>query len=185
MTVAISIDASGPISALNLMGANLGDMTEPISQVLKSALSDAKLEVEAAKGGLFGAPWPPMSPFTANPPGILQRLGMMHPRAPGTLLYDEGTLAESLSPGAPGNILQAGPTEGQAGTNNPVGTLQQEGTSRVFDVLRFVQSRGKTRQYITPGIPARPFLGWHEERLPQYDEIFADRVFRGVAGTEA
>jgi hypothetical protein len=182
-TITIQIDSSGPVQALDLVGQNLGDMTEPITQILKSALADAKLEVEASKGGLFGGNWAPMSPFTANPPAFLQKIGVMHPREPSALLMSTGSLAESLDPGGPGNILKVAATEGQAGTNNAAATLQQEGTSRVFDVMRFFATRGKERSYLSPGIPARPFLGWHDERLPQYDQILGDRIFRGVEGT--
>jgi hypothetical protein len=180
--IAIEIDTSQPVQALNVMVQNTGDFSEPIAEVLTSALSDARLEVEASKGGLFGAAWRPMSPFTADPPAFLQRLGVMHSREPSALLEDTGGLAASLERGGPNNIFDVSPTEGQTGTSDPAAVLQQEGTSRVFDVLHFFASRGQRREFITPGIPARPFLSWHEERLEDYDRIFSSHVFNGVAG---
>jgi len=180
--IAIEIDTSAPISTLNIMAENTGDFTEPISEVLESALSDARTEVEASKGGLFGAAWNPMSRFTADPPELLQHLGVMHPREPSTLLQDTGELAASLERGGPNNIFTATAMEGQAGTSDPAAAFVQEGTSRVFDVLHFFASRGQRREFITPGIPARPFLAWHPERFEDYDRIFSSHVFSGVAG---
>ncbi len=173
--ITVSIDASGPIQMLGTAGQNLGDMTEPIGEILKSALSDAKATVETSSGA-----WPPMSSFTAGPPDLLQRLGIMRPRDTATLLHDQGLLAASLAPGGPNNVLRVTPTEGEAGTADPKATWQQEGTSRVFGVLQFFASRGRTRIYITPGIPARPFLEWSEEKLPDYDAILARHVLKGV-----
>jgi len=176
--ITVEISDGGIATMLLGIGEDVGDMSEPSRKILEGGLSDAKLEVEASKGGLFGATWPAMSLFTAEPPAFLQRLGVMKARNPGTLLYDERSLANSLEPGGRGNILNVTADGGEAGTDNPNAVRQQEGTSRTFDVMRFFASHGKIRQFIEGGIPERPFLGWHEERFPDYDEIMVAHVLR-------
>jgi hypothetical protein len=90
------------------------------------------------------------------------------------MLREHGGLLASLEPGGPGNILEAGPDGGRAGTDYPIAVFQGAGTDRVFKVL---QGAG----YKTPGIPARELVGWREDRIPEYEGIFMAHVFKGVA----
>ncbi len=172
--ITVTIDASGPTQMLNLVGENLGNMGNPISDILRLELLNAKGVAES------GTASPGMSSFTANPPELLQRIGMMHPRNPATLLRDTGAFAASLEPGGPNNILTVGPSEGEAGSSDPKALLLQEGTSRTFAVLQFVASRGRTRIYIEPGMPARQIIGFDEARGDQYDAILVRHVFGGL-----
>lgn len=165
--ISIEIDASGPVQALNVIGENLGDFTEPTERVLMSGLTDAQEQIESG-GSMFGN-WPGYSPFT---PIVAKALGR---EMGGTMLLGNGGIVASLARGGPDNLFEAGPEGGQAGTSYPPAVFQQKGTDRTFHVL---QGSG----FSTPGIPEREFLLWREDRLPEYDKIFSDHVFKGVAG---
>lgn len=174
--IAYTIEASGPQEMLSVVGMRLGDLTKPITEVLTLGLEDARNEI-AAQGVLFAGGWLAMSPMT---PIVAMKL-YGKSRSPGTLLHDTGGLLESLTPGGPENLFEPGPQAGQAGTSYvsprsgfPVAVGQQQGTSRTFHVL---QGMG----FSEPGIPPRPFLGWHEQKGDEYVEIFARSIIDEVA----
>lgn len=175
--IAYQIDATGPISALKIIGDNLGHLQEPLTKLLELGLSDAREEI-GAQGSYLGDGWAPMSPFTP----IVAEVLYGKQRTPGTLLDDDGRLVASLVPGGEGNILEVGEMEGEAGTNVTsrrtgfaLGPGMQRGTSRTFKVL---QGEG----FAETGIPARRFLFWSEARAKEYVGIFAEHAFKGVEG---
>lgn len=177
----LEIDASEATDTLHILGFALGNLEEPMTRVLTMALEDSRREI-VAQGALFGPGWPAMSPWTTM---VAQEL-YGRTRDPMNLLDDSGGLLESLTPGGAGNILEVHGSpidawnEGEAGTayergGFPVAVAQQKGTSKTFRVL----SGGG---FSPTGIPPRPFLGWHEQRLDEYAGVFARHIFDGVDG---
>jgi len=145
--IAITIDRDAVTPTLNLMVDRMRDFSEPIAAILSDGLVSSQ---EVIVEGAFGRSWAPMAPATV-------RRG----RDPGTLELDSGAMLLSLSKGGDGNLFEAGPTEGIAGTGLsgrggfPYPYWQQQGTARY---------------------PARPFLFWHEERIPDYLTLFAQHI---------
>jgi hypothetical protein len=169
--IAYEIDASGPQEVLKVLGLRLDDCSEPIREILTLALQDSRQEI-ISQGELFGSGWAPMSPWTNQVSVALYGRG----RDPRTLLYDSRGLLDALTPEQAGNVFEVGPKTGIAGadyrskrTGFDIGKWQQNGTDRTFHVL---QGHG----YSETGIPARPFLGWHESRADEYVGIFAQHI---------
>ena len=178
--ISITIDGTGPISALHVIGENLADLKAPMTKLLELGLSDAREEI-AAQGNYLGSGWAPMSPWTPTVAEVLYGTS----RVPGTLLNASGGLLGSLVPGGVGNLFHVDDKAGEAGTDLasprtgfPLGVGMQEGTSRTFHVL---QGEG----YSETGIPARRVLFWSEARSSEYVGIFARHAFEGVGGENA
>lgn len=173
--ILLQVDTRGPEEMLRIVGDNLGDLTEPLTKVGEQpGLEDARAQIEG-QGSLFGgAPWPEMSPWT-----IIVALAQGRERTPGTLLKDSGGLLASLEPGGPENIFEVGQFEATFGTRYsgksgfPVASVLQEGSSVTFHVL---QGEG----FSPGGYPGRDFLSWYNERVEEYDRIFADHVVKGL-----
>lgn len=149
--IAITVDAARLQMHLSEIGSGIEDMTRPIEKVLEMALSDSVEAIFAQGPG-----WFPMAAST-------QKRG----RDPNTLLFETGGLMDSLKRGTAGNVFMVEPHEGVAGTSYrgprssyAIGKWQQEGT----------------RGGVLPGIPARPFLYWREDKQPSYLQVFRDRV---------
>jgi len=169
--IAVEIDVTDATAYLHLVEENLGDLREPLTELLTLGLADARADI-ASQGTLFGDGWAGMSPWTP----IVARTLYGKERSPGTLLEDTGALVASLEVGGPANLFEVGPTEGSAGSaalsprnGFPTAAAMQEGTSRTFHVL---QGEG----FSETGIPPRPFLSWHEERSDEYVAIFARHI---------
>jgi len=171
--ISLEIDASDVLDTLRLLGARQEDLTEPLTEVLELALSDAVATIE---GGGSPFAWAPMSKLT---PVVAAKL-YGKARSPDTLLKDSGGLVRSLAKGAEGNVFEVGPHEGSAGSaylsgrsGFPIAVGMQEGTGRTFHVL---QGAG----FSEVGIPPREFLGWRDDRLDAYGQIFADHLFEPI-----
>jgi hypothetical protein len=157
LTITVEKDEIGPF--VELMATRATDMSVPISNVARAELDEARQTINSGGAG-FG--WAPTSPWTL---AIDEVLG----RARQGQLNASGTLAASL-----GDVFEVSPYEGIVGTSSPVARYQQEGTSTSFLLLQALRSGGVKHGYGGRGIPPRPFLFWHQEKLPQYDDIFMD-----------
>lgn len=157
LTIAVERDEIGPF--VGLLATRATDLSPAISQVANAELDEAR-QILASGGAGMG--WSPTSPWTLEIDSVLGR-------ARESQLHQSGTLAASL-----GDVYEVGPYEGVVGSSDPVARYQQEGTNVSFFVLQYERSNQTKRMYGGRGIPPRPFLFWHPEKLSQYDNIFMD-----------
>lgn len=176
LLIAVTIDAGDGAELLRVVGDRLGDLSEPFRKMGEAVLEDARGTI-LSQGALAGEAWAPMSPLTSVVAAKLYGRG----RDPRTRLYDTRGLLDSLTPDGPGNILEVGPTSLEAGsdyrserTGYAIAKYQQEGTGVTFHVL---QGSG----YSAVGTPGRPFLGWREARLPEFEVLLAEHVIGAEA----
>lgn len=178
--ISIRIDAEEAGRALTVLGANLGNLTDPITKLLDLGLEDGRANLES-RGVMFNEGWAIMSPWTTKVAKALY--GKV--REPLDVLEDTGALLLSLVKDAPFNIFEVGDGEGEAGsgylstrTGFGVAVAMQYGTTRTYHVLG-------DGGFTVPGIPGRPFLSWHDERGDEYAGIFAEHALAGVNTPEA
>ncbi len=162
IAIEITKDEIGPY--IEQLAVRSGDMSQPSATALRAGLAGGQ---QALAGGLASL-GPAISPWTLT---IDEALG--RPRG-GT-----GALSESLSEGAPGNIFEVTPEGGRAGTSLPAAFYQQEGTSTSFLLLQHLASNRVRRGYGGGGIPARPFLTWNQEAMPEIDQAFLNWITEG------
>lgn len=166
-TISVEKDEVGPF--LQVMSSQTTDWSEPVKQTLEDGLDDAR-NVISGGGPDFG--WVPTQPWTLK---VDEAFG----RARSGQLRETGGLLASF------RLFDVRPTGGEAGTDSPIAAFQQEGTDTTFFVLQYLRSGIGTMSseerfaagsfgsfYGGRGIPPRPFLFWHEEKLPEYDQIF-------------
>lgn len=178
MTIAITVDASEVVLALQAIDRNLDDFSKPFAALGELVLSDGRGQI-VSQGRVFGAGWGQMSPLT---PVVATRL-YGRGRDPNTLLQDERGLIDSLEPGGPANIFEIGKLDASFGssyssqrTGFAVAKYQQEGTARTYDVL----GGGRRGLVEGAGYPPRPFLEFLPERSDEYLGLFAEHVLEGA-----
>lgn len=176
--LAVTIDASDAGRVLTVFGEKLGDLTQPFTKIGELVFEDARGAI-VSQGTVFGLAWGDMQPRTSIVATKLYGKG----RDPRTLLQDTRGLLNSLTPGNPDNVLEAGPQEATYGsayrssrTGFAIAKYQQEGTSRTFDVL--YRRRGVVED---AGYPGRPFLAFREQRRGDFEEILAAHVLGTAA----
>lgn len=155
LTITVERDTIGPY--VEQMASRAADWSAPNMRVLQSGIEEARATIQS---GGSGAGWAPISPFTLLIDDVLGRTREGQ-------LQETGAMAASL-----GDVLEVGPTEGIAGTSSDVALYQHGGTTRTFSLLKYLRSGGAKREYGGRGIPPRPFMFWHTEKLPEYDDIF-------------
>lgn len=162
LTITVEKDEVGPY--VGLLVDRAADLSAPIAEVGRDLIQEGR-EVLASGGS--GVGWAPTSPWTLALDDVLGRSRQGQ-------LNQSGTLAQTL-----GDVFEASPYEGTFGTTNPVASYQQEGTNVTFFLLQYERSKGVKRTWGGRGIPPRKFLFWHDEKLPEYDEIFMEHLTGG------
>ena len=109
--ISIRIDAEEAGRALTVLGANLGNLADPITKLLDLGLEDGRANLES-RGVMFNEGWAIMSPWTTKVAKALYGKD----REPLDVLEDTGALLLSLVKDAPFNIFEVGDGEGEAGS---------------------------------------------------------------------
>ena len=158
----VTVEKDEALPYLRFLSARASDLTEVNARVLEAGLEDSR---ETLISG--GSGWASHAPATAM---IDRALG----RKRQGMLRERGRLLGSLSRGGSGNVFEARPDGGEAGSSVPHAKFVEGGTNVTFFFLQFVHT-GK-REWGGGGIPGRPFAGWREERAPEYDRWYLDYV---------
>jgi phage gpG-like protein len=157
MRVTLTMTGNTLTAAFAHVKGRLADVRPPVTEILSSALRDARTKI-TSQGRAFGGSFPLLAPSTL-------RSG----RTNETMLNLDGFLLNSLIPGASGNVFEVTEHGGVAGTDIFYAAYQQNGT------------RAKSEKaYRYPfHIPPRPFLKWRQSRIGVYVNILKKYFVNG------